>query len=568
MSDKNKDKSTGHVQEHPDDPVYVPDFSQIEKLVKKMSQEHRGSDQLDYKDVRETICGAIDDSQAVEQYDGTLGVTRAFVDTHQSAVGVLRWHTNLGSHYTNPGNVAGHRWCTGTLISDNLFLTAGHCFDQTGGGWNRPRVNGSSNIISPQEIATRMNVEFDFQLDASGTLKSPVSVAVEELIEYRLDGLDFAIVRLAGNPGQQFGTTELAEDDGSVGDMICIIGHPAGQPKRIEAGPITSFQDFRVRYNDIDTLGGNSGSGILRASDGAIVGIHTNGGCNAAMTGSNFGLRITRLRDASPTVQGLALRTSPIRDVLATTTVADRLTLAAPDRLRTRVIDDTIRTQPRVDQITTVINDRPTDPRLDRPTSPVLDRQTGVIQDIRTTPNRDITPTNVIRDQQPTNPIRDAGPTSILQDRGTSPLLDRGTSPFTDFQSNPGADPSGTGAVVDRPTNPIGDQGGKAPTLDQRTHPFMNRVITRGNLRREMGGQPFVMATPHHASGDMAGLAQTGGARSVQEELDEMLAYHDELSQTIQALTEELAEIEATLEYYDEYFAELDMYDEGYDYDE
>ncbi|PWL35899.1 MAG: hypothetical protein DCO97_06945 [Marivita sp. XM-24bin2] len=23
------------------------------------------------------------------------------------------------------------------MISNNLFLTAGHCFDQTGGGWSR-----------------------------------------------------------------------------------------------------------------------------------------------------------------------------------------------------------------------------------------------------------------------------------------------------------------------------------------------------------------------------------------------------------------------------------------------
>lgn len=535
MSDKKKDKSSGHVQEHPDDPMYVPDFSKIEKLVKKMSEEHRSSDQLDYNDVRETICGMTDDSQAVEQYDGTLGVSQAFVDSHQSAVGVLRWHSNLATHYTNPGNVAGHRWCTGTLISDNLFLTAGHCFDQTGGGWQRPRVNGSSNIISSEEIATRMNVEFDFQLDSSGTLKSPVSFAVEELIEYRLNGLDFAIVRLSGNPGQQFGTTQMAEDDGDVGDMICIIGHPAGQPKRIEAGPITSFQDFRVRYNDIDTLGGNSGSGILRESDGRIVGIHTNGGCNQTMTGSNFGLRITRLRAASPTVRNITALTNPALDTLTTTTITDRLTLAVPDRLRTRIIDDIIRTLPAVDI-------RPTDPRLDNPTSPLADRGTGLIVD---------QPTSVIRDQRPTNPIRDAGPTSIFQDRRTSPLLDRGSSPFTDFQSNPGADPTGTNTVVDRPTNPIGDRG-RVP----------GGSLFPGGLRREMGGQPFVLATPHHASGDMAGLAQTGGTTSLHDEMEMMLAYHDELSQAIQSLSEELAEIEATLEYYDEYYTEYGDYDE------
>ena len=36
----------------------------------------------DYTRFLESICGTTDDSQPVEQYDGSLGVTTAFVDTH------------------------------------------------------------------------------------------------------------------------------------------------------------------------------------------------------------------------------------------------------------------------------------------------------------------------------------------------------------------------------------------------------------------------------------------------------------------------------------------------------
>jgi hypothetical protein len=60
-------------------------------------------------DICETPCGTSDDSQPVQQYEDSLGVTRAFVDAHQTAVEVQRWHTNLASIYTNPGNVAGQR---------------------------------------------------------------------------------------------------------------------------------------------------------------------------------------------------------------------------------------------------------------------------------------------------------------------------------------------------------------------------------------------------------------------------------------------------------------------------
>ena len=175
----------------------------------------------------ESICGAIDDSQPVEQYDGSLGVTVAFVAAHQSAVGQLQWNNNLASIYDNPGNV-GVRWCTGTMISNDLFLTAGHCFDQTGGGWQRPLIDGTSNVIPPTEIATNMHVNFDYQVDPMGVLKQEESFTVTELVEYRLGGIDFAIARLAGTPGVKYGTTGVSTADAAQGDMLCLIQHPQG----------------------------------------------------------------------------------------------------------------------------------------------------------------------------------------------------------------------------------------------------------------------------------------------------------------------------------------------------
>lgn len=546
MSKKSTNKAVDHQQEHPDDPVFPLDFSQIKRLVDKMNKESIGSDRLEYDEVRESICGTTDDSQPVEQYDGSLGVTQAFVNNNQSAVGVLRWHSNLADVYTNPGNVAGQRWCTGTLITNNLFLTAGHCFDQTGGTWRRPRVNGTTNIISPQEIATRMNVEFDYQVNSAGTLKTPVSVGIEELIEYRLDGLDFAIVRLAGSPGTQFGTTGLAPDDGNVGDMLCIIGHPAGQPKRIEAGPLTSFDAHRVRYNDIDTLGGNSGSGILRASDGCIVGVHTNGGCNEAMTGSNFGVRISRVRDASPTIQGLSAHTNRIRDQLQTDVASDQLT-SIQDDVHKNIRDD-IATAVVPDRMTAILADRiPTNFQDDvvthfvadkRPTTPRDDHFTGFLADKRpTTTVLDRGPTHVIRDQSPTSILRDVGPTNFIKDqRPTTILNDRG------------------------PTNLLEDTGGTHPVGDRKTtgldKQFSDRLKTdplRGRINPlNRGEQPFVLATPHHASGSMAGLAQTpgAGAGDVDQYLDELQMAYEEL----QAQAEEIA---AQMEYIEMEFDEI-----------
>lgn len=264
-------------------------------------------DEVDPATIRlESICGGVDDSQPVEQYDGTLGVTRAFVDAHQTPVGQLQWNADLASKYADPGNVAGVRWCSGTLISEDLFLTAGHCFDREGGGWRRPKVDGADGVISSEEIATNMHVNFNFQVDPQGDLRQEQSFPVLELVENRLGGLDYAVVRLGGNPGSAFGWTRLSERDARDGEMLCIIGHPAGLPKRIEAGPVTHLHDDRVGYNSIDTLGGNSGSGILLSPEGTLVGVHTNGGCDAAMIGHNHGYRISSLRASSPTIRRFA----------------------------------------------------------------------------------------------------------------------------------------------------------------------------------------------------------------------------------------------------------------------
>lgn len=281
-------------------------FPPLPEEVERVSRELSESDNADslYEFLIETICGETDDSQNVEQYDGTLGVTTEFVDTHQSPVGQLQWNDSLDAIYDNPGNVSSIRWCTGTLVSQNLFLTAGHCFDREANGWSLPRINGTSNVIPPPEIATNMHVNFNYQFDSIGNLQTEQEFAVRELVEYRLGGLDFAIVRLAGIPSQVFGVGTLGQKDAEVGDMLCIIGHPAGVPKRVEAGPLTSFEGDRIRYNDIDTLGGNSGSAIWHSPSGEIVGVHTNGGCTTSR-GSNFGVRIGRLLEESPTLRRL-----------------------------------------------------------------------------------------------------------------------------------------------------------------------------------------------------------------------------------------------------------------------
>ena len=310
---------------HPPQPGFKPENYKIRGKAVSDFVDPQGKriaelnpDEIDPRDI-ESTCGLTNESQHVEQYDGTLGVTRAFVDAHQAPVGQLQWNNNLATIFTNPGNVNGERWCSGTLIARDLFLSAGHCFDSNPPGWSVPRINGTSNPLPPADIAQNMHINFNFQHDQMGNPRAERRFAITQLLEHRLGGLDYAIVRLEGNPGDVFGTTLLARRDATVGELSAIIGHPAGLPKQIEAGPITAVQANQIRYNDTDTLGGNSGSGVLLQASGEIAGVHTNGGCAGTNpeTGFNFAQRIGALLAVSPILNKVALGgwNNPINNV-------------------------------------------------------------------------------------------------------------------------------------------------------------------------------------------------------------------------------------------------------------
>ncbi|MEP2030202.1 MAG: serine protease [Paracoccaceae bacterium] len=469
------------------DPLYVPLPDALNEAIGTLES---GGDE--YSAILESICGTTDDSQPVEQYDGTLGVSQAFVNAHQAAVCQFQWNDDLASIYSNPGTVSGARWGTGTMIADDIILTCGHLFDQTGGGWERPRVNGTTNIISPQEIATHMKANFNFQIDPSGVLRPEQSFAIVELIEYRLGSIDMAICRVTGNPGAVFGTETVSGADASDGQMICVIGHPAGQPKRIEAGPVSGISGSQIQYNDIDTLGGNSGSGIFRETDGRIVGVHTNGGCNSA--GFNFGQRIEAVINVSPTLQGLLAPSIKFTD--------------DGGGAKLKILDD---------------NNPPTFKFRDdnQPTLKFRD---------------DIPPTFKFRDDnQPTLKFRDDGnpPTRKFSDDGGG-----GSLKFIDDGPSTKALDDAKSPALDK--NPSVD--GKPPAADGG---FSRQPI------QNAGPRPFVMSTPHHSSA----WQQAGQGSNAPRSQGEFAELQSEIEKVEASLAEAQGQMEELDAYYQELIA-------------
>ena len=261
-------------------------------------------------------CGSQDESQHVELYDGTLGVPVSLVSDHQRSIGQLQW-LDLGEIKTNsddPGNVAGRRWGSGSLIAKDLFITAGHCF-VSGGGSSFPKVQDQN--INPAKAAKLMKVNFNYQINAvTRKLRVEESFPITEMVEHFYDDRrDFAILRLGKNsanqfPGEKFGRLKVATKNlAEPGAMLCIIQHPAigneaeAGVKKVEAGPLNKNEYGEISYNSLDTNGGSSGAPIL-SLEGLIVGIHTRGGCTK-FNGANVGVAIEVIRAASPTIRSL-----------------------------------------------------------------------------------------------------------------------------------------------------------------------------------------------------------------------------------------------------------------------
>ncbi len=220
----------------------------------------------------ETLCGTRD-LQHVNSYDGRLGVSQTYVKKYKGAVGAM----------SSKNTPTGGKYCSGTLIGNDLFLTASHCVSSSTVGHyvvlGYERKAGSTSV-GPQEF---------FKIKA----------VVEEGAK---KGIDYAIVRLERSAGGTYGVTKMRPQDPKNSATLAIIQHPSGEPKQIEAGKLQGLSGNYLRYADIDTLPGSSGSGVLDA-EGYLVGVHTNGGCTSGTSGANSGVRLSQAAKVSSIIR-------------------------------------------------------------------------------------------------------------------------------------------------------------------------------------------------------------------------------------------------------------------------
>jgi len=186
--------------------------------------------------------------------------------------------------------------CTGFLIGADLLLTNEHCI--------------------PEALAVRTPgvcrdvIEVLFNYDGDGAPPSPY--VCTEIVETNA-GLDYGILRLAGDPGHRLGILRLEASRGprsrDTTDPLRIIQHPGGRPKSVtiqrcradrvgvpgvENGGVD--QDFE---HVCDTEGGSSGSPVLDGA-GKVVGLHHFGFLDDAVVRRNQAVLMPRIVASFP----------------------------------------------------------------------------------------------------------------------------------------------------------------------------------------------------------------------------------------------------------------------------
>lgn len=194
----------------------------------------------------------------------------------------------LDLHYARRGVVT----CTASIISRDYILTNYHCVPGT--DENRP----IADALLVMDYYSKVNTS-NVRRYVVGT--TPVEADKK---------LDYAILRVSGNPSALFGTVKILDWDPNPRASLLMIHHPLGRPKHVTRTGCRVAAEFRPDTNDLfhscDTLPGSSGAPVFLSGAGGALGLHYGGLGPLAPGNYNSATRMRAMLEKSELLRSLA----------------------------------------------------------------------------------------------------------------------------------------------------------------------------------------------------------------------------------------------------------------------